>query len=170
MMAENTQDISSDLKGYRGDVFKRLNSETLQAFKPPEEDITKPFYFPSQIFRADIVVEHIEFILNHYHDGKTLEDFNDFEFQIYTARSNSLEEQTLMRLMERNAQCFGRVFYEKSKTAQFQQARKHVNQYVKSIRSDERNLKLLDQAKNNSQTLFLIVADEAHWGISDKGE
>ena len=93
--------------------------------------------------------------------------YNDFEFVIYTAISNMLEEQTAVRMMDPLSEVFPRSLYNKSswKTMK-EEADKRVKKYhISSLPSHK---ELLDRVKSNPRTLFLIVADEAHVAITKK--
>ena len=69
------------------------------------DEPVKKCYFVNQECAAQLLMKRIEFILGKYHKKK-LNDFNDFDFMIYTARSNMLEKQTINRLCMETAECF----------------------------------------------------------------
>ena len=128
-----------------------------------DEPIKKCFYF-NQECAAQMLLKRIEFILGKYHNKK-LADFDDFDFMIYTARSNMLEKQTINRLCAESAECFPQDAY--SDLIQLEEmARKRVRKYVytNTIKQELESMK--SDAERHKKKLILVVADEAHWGIS----
>ncbi len=125
-------------------------------------------YYPSQESAAKMLMRRIIFILQHYHGGKDLTHFEDFDFRIYTARSNMLEEQTVNRLCAKEAQCFEHGSYEQYSTLR-ELAKKHVWKYQKTDATMADLTQFKKDASENPNKFFLVVADEAHWGITNKG-
>ena len=128
-----------------------------------DEPVKKCYYF-NQECAAQLLLKRIEFILYKYHQ-KQLSDFSEFDFMIYTARSNMLEKQTINRLCMETAECFHQDEYADLEKLE-ELARKKVKKYVitKTTKQDLEEMKA-DALKNPKKLLF-IVADEAHWGIS----
>ena len=150
-----------------------LNSDIGQLEQVPEgenqpED-RKLTYYPMQENNARILLKRIQNIL-HLYSGKSLSDFDDFMFQIYTAKYNMLQQQTVKRLMDETAQCFQAKYYAIGQRDKLKEkAERRVHKYNLSSAEIERNTTLLEEAENNPNTLYLIVADEAHWGVG-KGD
>lgn len=163
---------NADVRGDIEDEFPDLNQQLFEAFEPECETEPKPVCYPTQKMKARLLKDHIEYILKFYH-GKTFADFDKLEIQLYTANSNSLEQQTLCRLLHPEAGCFSPEFYTWDYKSQYNYAKERVNKYRKFTKSTDRHKKLKkeveeDNKDNNPKTLYVIVADEAHWGVSGK--
>ena len=124
------------------------------------------FYYPPQECAADLLVKRICFILRH-HCGRELNTFTDFDFRIYTAKSNILQEQTTERLQARAAGCFHPKFY-RNRLILGRIASERVGKYVHTENLDKHIGDLQKDARDNPKKLLLIVADEAHWGMTGK--
>ena len=163
----NTQSVSGivmdDLIEHDDDQFD-LSNEVLCQVHVKDTDKPQQFYFPAQEYIADRIIDRIEVILR-TRQNKTLKDFDKFHFQIYTFNSAMLEQQTIKRLCERQAQCFPTHLYESSKLLR-EEAKRRVKKYVLSKDVDARHRELQKIARD-PKTLVLIVADEAHWGITN---
>lgn len=134
--------------------------------RPEDEELSKPFYYVCQNLVGSLIVERITLILKQKH-RKTLNDFNDFDFQIYTIRATMLKGQTRSRLLDPQSFCLPSSVYKKSDEEIFAYASKRVSQYcLKSSEVKKRHKEILEEAKNNPTILFLIIADEAHWGVT----
>ena len=78
-----------------------------------------------------------------------------------------LEEQSVHRLCQRKAGCFApKVYDNDSKLMRL--AKKRVGKYMITKSTDEDLEKLHADVTNNPDKLFLLIADEAHWGIASK--
>ncbi|XP_068230443.1 uncharacterized protein [Palaemon carinicauda] len=150
---DDSQVVEEDL-GELPDDYK--TSETIE--KPPI-----PAYYPPQICLANDIVDRIEAIYDHYH-GKTLSHFDRFDFRIYTVNINMLEDQTWMRLSRKESGCFPASYYKGSDKKAREAARNKVFKYNSKTLSDHN--KFEEEVFNNPKTLFLIIADEAHWGAT----
>ena len=137
---------------------RKLRTREVEELEPP--------YYPSQMFMADRIIDRIETILDHYHDGKTINDFTGFEFQIYTFNSLMLEQQTIKRLCEPKAECLPAEMFAESRASVVRKGKKLVKKYILSKDVDARHEELKEMAEKHPETLFLIVADEAHWGVT----
>ena len=153
--------------------------------KVEDQQKPDPPIFPNQAFLAKTIIERIAQILENNNNSKyklwpLLEQcersltqaeldhcYTDFEFVIYTAISNMLEEQTAVRMMDRLSEVFPPSMYNKSswKTLK-EKAQKHVKKYINT--SLESHRELMKRVKSNPRKLFLIVADEAHVAITKK--
>lgn len=146
-----------------------LEKQLLDQLQIKESEEEKPFYYASQESAAYQLVKRIRFVLAHNYGqpkGDEFATFKDFDFQIYTARSNMLETQTRMRLCHRQSGCFKpEVYNDPRKLGSL--ANERVIKYVASKFGDKHLAELKKKAENNKDTLFLIVADEAHWGITN---
>ena len=155
------------------------------AKKVEGEEKPDPPIFPNQAFLAKTIIERIAQILENNTSSRyklrplfeqwerTLMQaeldncYTDFEFVIYTAISNMLEEQTAIRMMDPLSEVFPRSLYSKSswKTMK-EEADKRVKKYHMSSLASHKEL--VERVKSNPRTLFLIVADEAHVAITKK--
>ena len=149
------------------DKLCQNDAEYQRAVKLEQISIDEPVkkcYFLNQECAAQLLMKRIEFILGKYHQ-KQLSDFNDFDFMIYTARSNMLEKQTINRLCMETAECFHQDDYADMEKLE-ELARKRVRKYVITKATKPELEELKADAQRNPNKLILIVADEAHWGIS----
>ena len=137
-----------------------------------EEDINeveeatpeKPCYYPSQIEMATILKKRIDTIMWHYHNIAKLSDaFDDVEFAVYTARYRMLSDQTEKRICHPGA---GVLSNEELKSRKEPNGKKRMFMYVRSAENDKHFEKLRKDVHANPRTLFTIIADECHWGIT----
>ena len=137
-----------------------------------EEDINeveeatpeKPCYYPSQIEMATILKKRIDTIMWHYYDIAKLSDaFDDVEFAVYTARYRMLSDQTEKRICHPGA---GVLSNEELKSRKESNGKKRMFMYVRSAENDKHFEKLRKDVHANPRTLFTIIADECHWGIT----
>ena len=137
-----------------------------------EEDINeveeatpeKPCYYPSQIEMATILKKRIDTIMWHYHNiAKLSEAFDDVEFAVYTARYRMLSDQTEKRICHPGA---GVLSNEELKSRKEPNGKKRMFMYVRSAENDKHFEKLRKDVHANPRTLFTIIADECHWGIT----
>ncbi len=148
-----------------------LNMQQLAGMISQEEfyEMTKPCFYPLQEFAAEQLVRRIRFILKQYHPlNVDLEFFDSFDFRIYTAKSKMLEMQTIERLCEKAADCFSSQLYNCTENLR-NYAEKRVRMYVVTQKTKKELDELKKEAEDNPNKLFLIIADEAHWGTSDVG-
>ena len=130
-----------------------------------ESDIPKPPYHDPQIFLADSLLARIELMLGGY--GVLEEKFKKFKFQIYTANVLMLEQQTQSRLADPMAECFNLQISSCEKTLR-EAAESCVKKYITSKAVNKCHRDLINEAKKNRDTLYLIVCDEAHWGTTSE--
>ena len=146
-------------------------------YPPDEEEIDeeiqanpeKPCYYPSQIEMAAILKKRIDTIMSHYHNISSLSDaFNDVEFVVYTARYRMLSDQTEKRICHPNA---GVLSVEELKSRDGLHGKKRMFMYVHSTETEKHFQELKRDVQEKPSTLFVIIADECHWGITkDKEE
>ena len=158
---EDGQDITMEDK-YASDEEEEINEE-IQA--NPE----KPCYYPSQIGMAAILKKRIDTIMSHYHNISSLSEvFNDVEFVVYTARYRMLSNQTEKRICHPNA---GVLSKEELKSRDGFHGKKRIFMYVHSTETEKHFQELKRDVQKKPSTLFVIIADECHWGITkDKEE
>ena len=118
--------------------------------------------WPNQRCLSKIIIDRIRYALKKL--GKTLEDFEEFDFQIYTANRNILELQTLSRMLEHEGvlpdHILIQVDTEKEKFAKIR-VQKYVHKPDKKVRLEE----IKTKAKN-PKCLQLLIFDEAHYGAT----
>ena len=125
----------------------------------------RPCYYPSQIEMAAILKKRIDTIMSHYHSISRLREvFNDIEFVVYTARYRMLSDQTEKRICHPNAGVLSREELESRKRDR--DGKKRMFMYVRSAETDTHFDELKRDVQEKPQTLFVIVADECHWGIT----
>ena len=158
---EEGQDITLEDK-YPSDEEEEIDQE-VQA--NPE----KPCYYPSQIEMAAILKKRIDTIMLHYHNISSLSDvFNDVEFVVYTARYRMLSDQTEKRICHPNA---GVLSKEELESRDGLHGKKRMFMYVHSTETERHFQELKRDVQEKPNTLFVIIADECHWGITkDKEE
>ena len=123
-----------------------------------------PCYYPSQIEMATILKKRIDTIMEHYHNVSSLsEEFDDVEFTVYTARYRMLSDQTEKRICHPDAGVLSR---EELESRNETTANKKMFMYVRSAETDAHFEQLRQQVKEKPRTLFIIIADECHWGIT----
>ncbi|XP_068762680.1 uncharacterized protein [Montipora capricornis] len=178
---EIRKDIDADIKLYEEleAAEEESNNEKeedilLEGYPSDEEDIVeevqanpeKPCYYPSQIEMADILKKRINAIMWHYHKIARLKDvFNDVDFVVYTARYRMLSDQTEKRIRHPDA---GVLPKEELKVRKEPNANncKRMFMYVRSDENDRYFEQLKLAVQQNPQTLFVVIADECHWGIT----
>ena len=137
-----------------------------------EEDINeveeatpeKPCYYPSQIEMATILKKRIDTIMWHYHNIAKLSDaFDDVEFAVYTARYRMLSDQTEKRICHPDA---GVLSKQELKSRKEWNGKKRMFMYVRSAETDMHFEQLRKNVQEKPRTLFIIIADECHWGIT----
>ena len=137
-----------------------------------EEDINeveeatpeKPCYYPSQIEMATILKKRIDTIMWHYHNIAKLSDaFDDVEFAVYTARYRMLSDQTEKRICHPDA---GVLSKQELKSRKEWNGKKRMSMHVRSAEPDMLFEQLREDVQEKPRTLFIIIADECHWGIT----
>ena len=137
-----------------------------------EEDINeveeatpeKPCYYPSQIEMATILKKRIDTIMWHYYDIAKLSDaFDDVEFAVYTARYRMLSDQTEKRICHPDA---GVLSKQELKSRKEWNGKKRMSMHVRSAEPDMHYEQLREDVQEKPRTLFIIIADECHWGIT----
>ena len=137
-----------------------------------EEDINeveeatpeKPCYYPSQIEMATILKKRIDTIMWHYHNIAKLSDaFDDVEFAVYTARYRMLSDQTEKRICHPDA---GVLSKQELKSRKEWNGKKRMSMHVRSAEPDMHFEQLREDVQEKPRTLFIIIADECHWGIT----
>ena len=146
---------------------------------PPDEDKEvddvarsipeKPCYFPTQIEMAAILKQRIEAIMEYYHGIANLSDaFDDIDFTVYTARYRMLSDQTEQRICHPDA---GVLSKEEVKLHKERKGKKRMFMYGHSEDADLHFEHLKKEVQEKPKTLFIIIADECHWGITkDKAQ
>ncbi|KAJ7381056.1 GREB1-like protein [Desmophyllum pertusum] len=126
-------------------------------------------YYPSQEKMAAILKKRIDKIMSHYHGISRLSDaFNDVEFTVYTARYKMLRDQTEKRIHHPNA---GVLSKEELESRDDGSGKKRMFMYIHSNVTEDHFEQLKGKVHDKPNTLFVIIADECHWGITkDKEE
>ena len=124
----------------------------------------KPCYYPSQIEMALILKKRIHAIMRHYHKIAKLKDaFDDVDFRVFTARYRMLSDQTEKRIRHPDA---GVLRREKLEANEESDLRKRIFMYLLSKETEMHFDQLKQSVQQNPRTLFVIIADECHWGIT----
>ena len=157
---EDSEDVVVEDK-YPSDEEEEIDDE-VQA--NPE----KPCYYSSQIEMASILKKRIDTIMWHYHKIAKLSDaFDDVDFTVYTARYRMLSDQTEKRICHPDAG----VLSKKEREARNEcNSKKRMFMYVRSAETDTHFEQLKQDVQRNPKTLFIIIADECHWGITKDRE
>ena len=102
--------------------------------------------------------------MRYYHGIRRLrEAFDEVEFVIYTARYRILSKQTEERLRHPDAGVLPNP--NEASTTQ-RDGRQRMFMYVLSTKTTTHHQELKERIQHNPRTLFVIVADECHWGIT----
>ena len=148
---ERSQDTRVD------DEFPKDEKEDID--REVQSNPEKPCYYPSQIEMAGIMKKRIDAILRYYHNISSLgEAFHDIEFVVYTARYKMLMHQTEKRIHHPDAGVLSKEQPQKKRT--------YVRMYVRSDETDKQFDELKRNVAAKPKTLFVIVSDECHWGIT----
>ena len=124
----------------------------------------KRCYFPTQIEMAAILKQRIEAIMEYYHGIASLSDaFDDIDFTVYTARYRMLSEQTEQRICHPDA---GVLSKEELMSHKERNGEKRIFMYCYSMDAKEHFEQLKKKVQEKPKTLFVIIADECHWGIT----
>ena len=123
-----------------------------------------PCYFPTQIEMAAILKQRIEAIMDYYHEIANLSDvFDDIDFTVYTARYRMLSDQTEQRLCHPDA---GVLSKEEVMLHKERKGKKRMFMYGHGEDADKHFEQLKKEVLEKPKTLFIIIADECHWGIT----
>ena len=153
---EERQDVCVD------DTYPSDDEEEIDEVQ--EANPEKPCYYPSQIEMATILKKRIDTIMWHYHSIANLSDaFDDVEFAVYTARYRMLSDQTEKRICHPDAGVLSR---EELKSRKEWNGKKRMFMYVRSAETDMHFEQLRNDVQEKPRTLFIIIADECHWGIT----
>ena len=124
----------------------------------------RPCYYPSQIEMARILKNRIETIMEHHNNISSLSKaFDDVEFVVYTARYRMLSDQTEKRIFHPDAGVLSRKELE---TRDEENRKKRMFMYVRSTENDTHFEQLRERVHEKPKTLFIVIADECHWGIT----
>ena len=124
----------------------------------------KPCYFPTQIEMAAILKQRIEAIMEYYYGIANLSDaFDDIDFTVYTARYRMLSDQTKQRICHPDA---GVLSEEELTSHKEGNGTKRMFMYGHGEDADMHFEHLKKEVLEKSKTLFIIIADECHWGIT----
>ena len=157
---EDSEDVFVEDK-YSSDEDEEIDEE-VQA--NPE----KPCYYSPQIEMAAILKKRIDTIMWHYHKIAELSDvFDNVEFTVYTARYRMLSDQTEKRICHPDAGVLSKKELEARNECS---AKKRMFMYVHSAETDTHFEQLKQDVQSKPKTLFLIIADECHWGITKDRE
>ena len=153
---EERQDVCVD------DTYPSDDEEEID--EAEEANPEKPCYYPSQIEMATILKKRIDTIMRHYHNIAKLSDaFDDVEFAVYTARYRMLSDQTEKRICHPDA---GVLSKQELKSRKEWNGKKRMFMYVRSAETDMHFEQLRKDVQEKPRTLFIIIADECHWGIT----
>ena len=153
---EESQDVCVD------DTYPSDEEEEIDEVQGANPE--KPCYYPSQIEMATILKKRIDTIMWHYHNIAKLSDaFDDVEFAVYTARYRMLSDQTEKRICHPGA---GVLSNEELKSRKESNGKKRMFMYVRSAETDMHFEQLKRDVQEKPRTLFIIIADECHWGIT----
>ena len=153
---EESQDVCVD------DTYPSDEEEEIDEVQ--EANPEKPCYYPSQIEMATILKKRIDTIMWHYHNiAKLSDDFDDVEFAVYTARYRMLSDQTEKRICHPDA---GVLSKQELKSRKEWNGKKRMFMYVRSAETDMHFEQLRKDVQEKARTLFIIIADECHWGIT----
>ncbi len=140
------------------------SNESCTAFYRESQE-EKPAAYHQQHCQATKLLLHIETILAlNKHSRGSIKNYHDVEIQIYTAKSINLQNQTIQRLIDPKAQVFCKEDYNDIEKL-YQDAKKRVQLYSEDV-IEKRHKYLVRSAENNPQTLYIIIADEAHFAVT----
>ena len=132
--------------------------------KIEEEDQPNSCYHTTQMEMADILKKRIKTIMRHYHGIDELSRaFDDVDFVVYTARYRMLSDQTEKRICHPHA---GVLSKEELEARHEGNVQKRMFMYVRSAETDGHFEQLKRDIEDKPRTLFIIIADECHWGIT----
>jgi len=170
--AENEEsDVDEEIDEVR-DAFvdeKYSSDEEKEIDDQVQSNPEKPCYYPSQIEMAAILKKRIDTIMFHYHNIPRLSDaFDNVEFAVYTARYRMLSDQTEKRIRHPDA---GVLSTEELKSQRQEgDEKKRMFMYLRSAETEKHFEELKEKVQEKPKTLFVIIADECHWGITKDKE
>ena len=128
------------------------------------EDQANSCYHTTQMEMADILKKRIKTIMRHYHGIDELSRaFDDVDFVVYTARYRMLSDQTEKRICHPHA---GVLSKEELEARHERNVKKRMFMYVRSAETEGHFEQLKRDIQEKPTTLFIIIADECHWGIT----
>ena len=170
--AENEESDVDEETDRSNDAFvdeKYLSDEEEDIDEQVQSNPERPCYYPSQIEMSAILKKRIDTIMLHYHNISRLSDaFDDVEFAVYTARYRMLSDQTEKRIRHPDA---GVLSSEELKSQRDDgQEKKRMFMYIRSAETEKHFEELKQEVQEKPKTLFVIIADECHWGITKDKE
>ena len=136
--------------------------------KIEEEDQANSCYHTTQMEMADILKKRIETIMRHYHGIDDLSRaFDDVDFVVYTAKYKMLSDQTEKRICNPHA---GVLSKEELEARHEGNVKKRMFMYSRSEVTNGHFKQLKRDIEDKPRTLFIIIADECHWGITKDKE
>ena len=161
---EELQDDEESNSDEDVDVEDEYSSDEEVINEEVQANPEKPCYYPSQIEMALILKKRIHAIMRHYHKIAKLKDaFDDVDFRVFTARYRMLSDQTEKRIRHPDA---GVLQREKLEANEESDVRKRIFMYLLSKETEMHFDQLKQSVQQNPRTLFVIIADECHWGIT----
>ncbi|XP_074609879.1 uncharacterized protein LOC141864046 [Acropora palmata] len=146
------------------DLFENHSYPPDEDEKIEEEDQANSCYHTTQMDMADILKKRIKTIMRHYHGIDELSRaFDDVDFVVYTARYRMLSDQTEKRICHPHA---GVLSKEQLEARHEGNVKKRMFMYVRSAETDGHFAQLKRDIEDKPRTLFIIIADECHWGIT----
>ncbi|KAK2553914.1 hypothetical protein P5673_024611 [Acropora cervicornis] len=136
--------------------------------KIEEEDQANSCYHTTQMEMADILKKRIKTIMRHYHGIEELSRaFDDVDFVVYTARYRMLSDQTEKRICHPHA---GVLSKEELEARHEGNVKQRMFMYSRSEVTKGHFKQLKRDIQEKPRTLFIIIADECHWGITKDKE
>ena len=168
---DESETAEEPVEGFLDNVLEDeyLSDEEEETDQEVQAKPESPCYYPSQIEMAAILKKRIDTIMRHYHNISRLGDaFHNIEFVVYTARYRMLSDQTEKRMYHPDA---GVLSKEELESVKHCNGKKRMFMYVRSAETEKHFEDLKKDVQEKPQTLFVIIADECHWGITkDKEE
>ena len=169
-IASSDEESEEEIAGENEESQDTCVDDTYPADEEKEIDIAEegnpenPCYYPSQIEMATILKKRIDTIMSYYHNIAKLSDvFDDVEFAVYTAKYRMLSDQTKKRICHPDA---GVLSKEELKSCNECNGKKRMFMYGHSAETKEHFEQLRKDVQEKLKTLFIIIADECHWGIT----
>ena len=155
-----------------GKLRKRIKETKLvdssDSYLPEEEDQANSCYRTTQMEMAAILKKRIKTIMRHYHGIDELSRaFDDVDFVVYTSRFRMLSDQTEKRICHPHAGVLSKEELEARHEGNVMK-RRFMNILSAETNGHFEQLKLDIQEKPT--TLFIIIEDECHWGITKETE
>ena len=161
--SDSVSEITGDLQDSQ-DLCDNDSYPPDEEEKIEEEDQANSCYHTTQMQMADILKKRIKTIMRHYHDiDKLNRAFDDVDFVVYTARYKMLRDQTEKRIFHPHA---GVLSKEELEARHEGNVKKRVFMYVRSAETDRHFEQLKRDIQGKPKTLFIIIGDECHWGIT----